>query len=97
MANVKLGKLVIHADNSAVAAKLRQIVPTLVDVFRNEVAEVTGIQVAVQPRLDRWPLAPAASHDPLGDHAKQGLTSLAERLPSDSALSQALRRLIEHS
>lgn len=95
VANLKLGKLVIHADNSAVAAKLRQLVPTLVDVFRNEVAEVTGIQVAVQPRHDKRSAAPATSHEPLGDHAKQGLTSLAERLPADSPLSQALRHLLK--
>jgi len=97
VANLKLGRLVIHADNSAVAAKLRQITPTLVDVFRNEVAEITGIQVAVQPRPGTQPQAPAATHEPLGDHAKQGLTSLAERLPGDSALSQALRRLVKHA
>lgn len=98
VANLKLGKLIIHADSGAVAAKLRQIIPTLVDVFHNnEVAEVTGIEVKVQPR-EHKPSAPsAASHDPLGNHAKQGLTSLADRLPEDSPLKRALRELLKRS
>jgi len=98
VANLKLGKLIVHADNGAVAAKLRQIIPTLVDVFlNNEVAEVTGIEVKVQPREDNRFSPPSASHDPLGDHAKRGLTSLADRLPSDSPLREALKRLVRHS
>jgi hypothetical protein len=97
VANLKLGKLVIHANSGAIAAKLRQIVPTLLDVFRNESAEVTGIQVSVQPRPDRRPSSPPASHGPLGGKAKQGLTSLADRLPEDSPLRRALRQLVEHS
>lgn len=98
VANLKLGKLIVHADNGAVAAKLRQIIPTLVDVFlNNEVAEVTGIEVKVQPREDNRPNIPVASHKPIGDRAKQGLTSLANRLPEDSPLRHALRELVKHS
>lgn len=96
VANFKLGKLVLHADNAAVAAKLRQIVPTLVDVFRREAAEVTGIEIKVQPRpVKRAP--PKEDRAALGERAKQGLTSLAETLPADSPLGEALRRLVKHS
>lgn len=97
VANLKLGKLVIHAESSAVAAKLRQIVPTLLDVFHNESAEITGIEIAVQPRANKPSPSSAVDHDPLGDHAKQGLTSLAERLPEDSPLRQALRHLVKNA
>lgn len=93
VANFKLGKLVIHADNAAAAAKLRQIVPTLVDVFRNEAAEVTGIEIKVQPRHDRRMPFPQDARPPLGARAKQGLTSLAGSLPADSPLRAALQRL----
>ena len=94
VANLKLGKLVVHADNAAVAAKLRQIVPTLVDVFRREAAEVTGIEIKVQPRtVKRTP--PKEPRSAPGEHAKQGLTSLAETLPGDSPLGEALRRLVK--
>jgi len=95
VANLKLGKLVIHTDNSAVAAKLRQITPTLVNVFRNEVAELTGIDIKVQARHTGPKASNEKSHGPLGDHAKQGLTSLADRLPPDSPLRDALQRLIK--
>jgi hypothetical protein len=97
VANFKLGKLVVHADNAAAAAKLRQIVPTLVDVFRHEAAEVTGIEIKVQPRHDRRMPFPAEARLPLGTQAKQGLTSLAGRLPADSPLRAALQRLAKRS
>lgn len=97
VANLKLGKLVIHADSGAVAAKLRQIIPTLVDVFKKQSAEVTGIEVKVQPRADKPAAHLAPDHGPLGDHAKQGLTSLADRLPADSPLRQALKHLLNNT
>lgn len=97
VANLKLGKLVIHADSGAVAAKLRQITPTLVDVFKKQSAEVTGIEVKVQPRTDKPAVATAPDHGPLGDHAKQGLTSLADKLPPDSPLRQALKHLLSNT
>ena len=97
VANFKLGKLVVHADNAAAAAKIRQIVPTLVDVFRNEAAEVTGIEIKVQPRHDRRMPSAADQRPPLGTQAKQGLTSLAGRLPADSPLREALQRLVKRA
>lgn len=97
IANLKLGKLIIHADNGGVAAKLRQITPTLVNVFHNEAAEVTGIEVKVQPLHPPRPPQPDESHGPLGEHAKQGLTSLADRLPADSPLRDALRHLVKRT
>jgi hypothetical protein len=53
VANFKLGKVVIHADSGAVAAKLRQMLPSLLDEFSLEGAEVTEIQVKVQPTMLR--------------------------------------------
>lgn len=97
VANLKLGKLIVHADNAAVAAKLRQIVPTLVDVFRREAAEVTGIDIKVQPRTVKRPENRQPPRNGIGSQAKQGLTSLAENLPKDSPLREALQRLVKHS
>lgn len=42
------GMLVIAADNSAVAAKLRQLAPRLLKNLQKQRAQVTGIQVQVQ-------------------------------------------------
>lgn len=97
VANLKLGRLVIYADNGAVAAKLRQIVPTLSEAFANLAPEVTGIDIKVQPRQGYRPATAGGSPTTLGEKTKQGLTSLADRLPGDSPLVRALRQLVKHS
>jgi hypothetical protein len=97
VANLKLGRLVIYAENGAVAAKLRQIVPTLSKAFANSAAEVTGIDIKVQPRAGAKGSDQNKDHAVLGEHAKQGLTSLADKLPADSPLVRALRHLVSHS
>lgn len=45
------GKLVIAADNGAIAAKLRQMAPRLLKNLQKQRAEVTGIRVQVQVGL----------------------------------------------
>jgi hypothetical protein len=42
------GMLVIAADNGAIAAKLRQLVPRLLEKLQKQGAEVTAIRVQVQ-------------------------------------------------
>jgi hypothetical protein len=96
VANFKLGRLVVFAENGAVAAKLRQIVPTLSGAFANSAPEVTGIDIKVQPRDPGSPKPRSESRSPLGDQTKQGLTSLADRLPKNSPLVRALRHLVKH-
>ena len=97
VANMKLGKVVIHAANSAVAAKIRQLTPRLTESFRQAGVDVNEIQVKVQPGA-----APAAvkKHSPpadIGLATKQGLTSLAESLPAGSPLKAALERFTERA
>ena len=46
--NFRAGTLFVLASNSAVAAKLRQLAPTLLRHVRKRFIEVTGIQVEVQ-------------------------------------------------
>jgi hypothetical protein len=56
---LKAGTLYLLADNTSVAAKLRQLLPRLLPVFRKLEAEVTGIRVDVQPKSP--PILPSAS------------------------------------
>ena len=56
---LKAGTLYLLADNATVAAKLRQLLPRLLPVFRKLEAEVTGIHVDVQPKYPAN--SPAAS------------------------------------
>jgi hypothetical protein len=91
VANVKQGKVVIFAENAAIAAKLRLLEPALLDAFAREALQVTGLQVRVQvpdaskahPRMKRARLAPGPA---------ASLDRLAKSLP-DSELSRAVARL----
>jgi hypothetical protein len=97
VANFKLGKVVIHADSGAVAVKLRQMLPSLVDEFSLKGAEITEIQVKVQPSgvaLQHKKRVVAAT---VGSSAKTGLSRLAEELPADSPLKEAVERLVKRS
>jgi hypothetical protein len=97
IANVRLGKIIIHANNGTVATKLRQLEPRLIAVFRNEVTEVTGLDIRLQPMsgspgsIKREPTAG------IGPRQKQALTSLADGLPEGSSLKDALKRLVSRS
>ena len=97
VANYKLGKVVIHAESGAVAAKLRQMIPSLVSEFSLEGSEVTEIQVKVQPShaapQHKKPVQPGI----VGVSAKSDLHRLAEELPEASPLKAALERLVKRS
>ncbi len=97
VANFKSGKVVIHADSGAVAAKLRQMLPSLVGDFSLKGAEVTEIQVKVQPSHAAPQHKKPGGMASVGASARTGLARLAEELPADSPLKDALKRLVKHS
>ncbi|MCQ3923988.1 MAG: DUF721 domain-containing protein [Rhodocyclaceae bacterium] len=97
VANFKLGKVVIHADSGAVAAKLRQLLPSLVGEFSFEGAEVTEIQVRVQPGHVAMQHKNTVRRLPVGTAAKSDLRRLADSLPEGSPLKDALERLVKFS
>lgn len=97
IANLRSGRIVIHASNSAVAAKLRQIEPRLTDVFRSEAAEVTGIDIRVQPNRPTKTLHTNQRPTGIGQNQKRALTLLAASLPADSPLGAALRKLVDQA
>src|SRR5438046_9342582 len=49
IANFKQGKVVIFAANGAIAAKLKLMLPTLLEQLSKRAMEVTGLEVSVQP------------------------------------------------
>jgi hypothetical protein len=94
VADERSGTLVIAADTSAVAAKLRQLVPRIVSEIVKTESEVTAIRVEVQVTEPARP----APRTPRPHITRQGLESFAQlrdALP-DSPLRQALSRLVEH-
>ena len=72
LANYKSGIIVIHATNGAVAAKLRQLAPSLSDGFSKRGIECNGVQVKVQAPEITPPSLPS-SPKPLSIKTEQGL------------------------
>jgi len=91
VANYKSGAVVIHADNGAVAVKLRQMAPTLTREFSNRGLECNGVQVKVQA-LEISSHSQHAISRPLSPRADQALAALAGNLP-DSPLKAAIETL----
>jgi hypothetical protein len=85
--------LILAANNSAVAAKLRQLAPELIRQLELQGCEVTGIQVRVQVTLP--PTTHIAHPSSLSEQGKQQLSNLAATL-SDSPLKSALERLARY-
>lgn len=95
VANFKSGKIVIHADNGAVAAKLRQMSQRLCSELSKGGAECNGIEVKVQPR--QFPYQSMGSTiKPLSDRTFGMLRETADKLP-DGALRNALDTLIKRA
>jgi hypothetical protein len=90
VAQMEHNLLTLAANNSAVAAKLRQMTPELVRQLQLHGCEVTGIQVRVQvtsPSVTR-----TAAPSSLSAQGQQQLSELAKTL-GDSPLKSALQRL----
>jgi hypothetical protein len=92
VANFKQGKLVLLAANNLLAAKLRQVVPSLTDEFCNKGWQVTAIHVAVQQSGDE--LQSARPVEPLAPAARARLAELASQV-NDSRLRASLEHLLQ--
>jgi hypothetical protein len=84
--------LVIYANNGAVAGKLRQLLPSLLEKIRTREPEVTAIRVDVQVEAlppGKKPKDLVVSHNALGSLEK------LEQSLDDSPLKKALHTLIQ--
>lgn len=95
LANFKSGIVVVHAVSGAVAAKLRQLGPTLADGFCKRGVECSGVQVKVQARK-MSAQSMSSTKKPLTPGASRSLEGLRDSLPS-SPLRSALATLLERS
>ncbi len=95
LANFKSGIIVIHAVSGAVAAKLRQLAPTLADGFSKRGIECNGVQVKVQAhKIDMQ--SSTSTQKPLSLKASREIEGLRDSLPS-SPLKTALENLLAHA
>jgi hypothetical protein len=92
LANYKSGIIVIHAANGVLAAKLRQMAPTLVEGFVKRGVECNGVQVKVQAPESRTQ-SRTSTQKPLSASAAGDLEVLRDTLPA-SPLRTALETLL---
>ena len=95
LANYKSGVVVIHAASGAVAAKLRQLAPTLAVGFSLRGVECNGVQIKVQARKTNAQ-STTSTAKPLTMRTSHTLEGLRDSLPS-SPLRAALATLLERS
>lgn len=91
---LKAGTLVVTADNSAVAAKLRQLAPTLLASIQKNDREVTGIRIEVQVGAGARAPIRQSRKNALGPDAVQAFDALAGRIP-EGPLKAALKTLVK--
>lgn len=90
--NYRSGIVVIHAENGAVAVKLRQISRRLCSELSKEGCECSDMEVKVQPRSDERP-ASCATLKPISSRGAASLQATRDSLP-EGTLRQALDRLL---
>ena len=89
---VRQQTLIVYASNGAVAGKLRQLVPSLLEKIQKRGVEVTAIRVDVQveaPPSGKKPKDLTVSHNALSSLKK------LEQSLDDSPLKNALHTLIQ--
>ncbi len=91
LVNIKAGTVVIHTESGAVAGKLRQMLPTLLDSLARLGVECHGIVVKVRTETQPTEQRRRPEQKPLSVQARKELSLLGESLPPS-----ALRTAIEH-
>jgi hypothetical protein len=94
VANARQGRVVMFAENSVAAAKLKLLLPALRNQLLEAGQEVTSVVVEVQP--PSRPLVRAPDKPQLSPAAAEALSALSHRLP-ESRLSRVLRDLASRS
>lgn len=92
--NLRAGTLLVSTDNAAIAAKLKQLAPTLLALIRKTEAEVTGLRIEVQVSGAARERHPKSNKKPLSPDAIEKFDELAKRV-EDGDLKTALANLVQ--
>jgi len=95
VANFKSGIIVIHADNGAVASKIRQMSQRLCGELSKGGPECNGMEVKVQPQQIPWQSS-TSTQKPLSARAFGALRDTSEKLPPGN-LRSALETLLQRA
>jgi hypothetical protein len=91
VANYKQGRVVIFASNGATAAKLKLMLPALLERLSGRAMEVTGLEVVVQALEFEQQVSEKSAK--MSSGSASVLAELCEQLP-DSELKTALARIV---
>ncbi|HET7201203.1 MAG TPA: DUF721 domain-containing protein [Burkholderiales bacterium] len=91
VANYKQGRVVVFAASGAVAAKLKFMLPALLEQISKRASEVTGLTVAVQALESKDQVSDKSAQ--ISSEAVLELAELCSQLP-DSELKTALARIV---
>lgn len=92
---IKESVLLLYANNGAVAAKVRQLAPSLLEKLKKKGLEVTSIQVRVQVDVMGEPVR-LPKNRVLDEVARESLRDLAEHL-EESPLRAALEKMLRNA
>jgi hypothetical protein len=92
---LRAGTLSLLAENAAIAAKLKQLLPRLLTSYQKQGMEVTAIRVEVQVRETAPEAAAKRPVKHLSPESIENLEQLAAGL-EDSPLKRALTNMISH-
>ena len=92
---LRAGTLFLLAENAAIAAKLKQLLPRLLTSYQKQGMQVTAIRVEVQVREAAPEAATKHSTKRLSTESIKNLEQLAAGL-EDSPLKQALTNMVAH-
>jgi len=93
--NFREGMLYIVTENTATAAKLRQIAPRLLSNIRKHEPQITGIQVTVQVTRSQIEAGQPSQKNELSPDSIEKFRNLSESIPTSplrSALTNLVRR-----
>jgi hypothetical protein len=94
--SLRSGTLLVAADNSAAAAKLRQLAPRLLEHLQKNEGQVTGIRIEVQVAAQQNRLGNSSRKRALDTRAIADFERLADAL-KDSPLKHAVTRLVQRN
>ena len=93
IANYRQGKVIFLAESSAIAARIRLLAPSLVELLGKRGLQVTGLRVDVQPDVQRHTQLTEGKSLLLSPSATEALARAARSLP-EGPLRQALDALV---
>ena len=91
----RAGVLCVTADNGVVAAKLKQLAPSLLAAIRKGDGDITAIRIDVQVRGIRTPGQLRKTKKSLSDKVLSDFDALAGEV-ADEGLKSALANLVRH-